>query len=44
MVRQVKQTIIDDIDLIVAAFPNPNQQEPVLKRYLENQTILEETG
>jgi len=34
MPRQIKQQVIDDINIIIAEFPNPNQQGPVIEGYL----------
>jgi len=43
MLRQVKQQIKDDIDLIDTAFPNPSIKSVVIERYLQRETIIEET-
>jgi len=47
MVRQLVQQVIDDIALIMAEFPQPQQQTPVIEAYLakrvnNNEPIIED--
>lgn len=42
MSRQVRQHIKDDIDLIDTAFPNPVIKTEVIRRYLQNESVMED--